>query len=140
MDGLGVFDDGTVFLERGGGAVEQWFLDSGLMQDFGILEMNGIRAACRAVKILPPFILGGPSVLVPASTDECEDEAPERPHVCPECGGDFETLRQPVAHQTHKHGYMTPTWYRHSDQHMCMVSEQGSTCDLSSTGILHGKG
>ena len=43
MDGLGVFDDGAVFLERGGGAVEQWFLDS--------LDMNGIRAAYRAVKI-----------------------------------------------------------------------------------------
>ena len=75
-----------------------------LMQDFGIR----IRAAYRAVKITPPFIWGGPSVLVPPSTDECEDEAPERPHVCPECNGAFETLRQLVAHQTHKHGYRHP--------------------------------
>ena len=56
VDGLGVFDDGAVFLERGGGAVEQWFLDSGLRQDFGILDLNGIRAAYRAVKT-PPFFL-----------------------------------------------------------------------------------
>ena len=41
----------------------------------------------------------------------------------------------------------TPTWHRHSDQHVCMVSEhlQGSTSDLPSsptimeTGILYGK-
>ena len=30
VDGLGVFDDGAAFLERGGGSVRQWFLDSGL--------------------------------------------------------------------------------------------------------------
>ena len=30
------FDDGAFFLERGGGV--------GLLQDFGILDMNGIRA------------------------------------------------------------------------------------------------
>ena len=94
MDGLGVFDDGAVFLERGGGAVGQWFLDNGLMQDFGILDMNGIRAAYRAVKTPPPFGLGGPPVLIPPATDECEDVA--------------QTLRQLVAHQTHKHGYRHP--------------------------------
>ena len=49
VDGLGVFDDGAVFLELGGGAVGQWFLDSGIRQDLGILAMNGIRAAYRAV-------------------------------------------------------------------------------------------
>ena len=74
-----------------------------------------------------PFFSNG----VEERTVECEDEAPERPHVSPECNGAFETLRQLVAHQTHKHG-QTPTWYRRSDQHVCMVSErlQGSTCDL----------
>ena len=96
------------FFSNGGGAVRQWFLDNGLLQDFGILGMNGIRAADRAVKIPPPSVLGGPSVLVPRPTDECEDEAPERPHVCPECNGAFATLRQLVAHQTHKHGYRHP--------------------------------
>ena len=32
----------------------------------------------------------------------------------------------------------TPTWHRHSDQHVCMVSEhlQGSTCDLSSSSSI----
>ena len=85
----------------------QWFLDKGLMQDFGILDMNGIRAAYRAVKTPPPFCLGGPPVLIPPATDECEDEAPERPYVCPECNGAFETC-QLVAHQTHKHGYRHP--------------------------------
>ena len=70
--------------------------------------MNGIRAAYRAVKTPPPFCLGGPPVLFPPATDECEDEAPERPCVCPECNGAFETLRQLVAHQTHKHGYRHP--------------------------------
>ena len=59
----------AVFLERGGGAVEHWFLDIGLMQDFGILDVNGIRAAYRAVKT-------------------------PRPYVCPECNDAFETLRQ----------------------------------------------
>ena len=94
-----------VFLERVWGAVEQWFLDSGLRQDFGILNMNAIRAAYRAVKIPPPFCLGGPPVLILPETDEHEDLAPERPHVCPECNDSCETLRQLVAHQTHKHGY-----------------------------------
>ena len=61
VDSLGVFDDGAVFLERGGGAAGQWFLDNGLMQDFGILDMNGIRAAYRAVKTPPLFCLGGPA-------------------------------------------------------------------------------
>ena len=107
VDGLGVFDDGAVFLERGGGAVGQWFLDSGLRQDFGILDMNGIRAAYRAVKIPPPCCLGGPLALIPPETDEHEDFAPERPHVCPECNDSFETLRQLVAHQTHKHAIDT---------------------------------
>ena len=88
--------------------MEQWFLDTGLMQDFGILDMNGIRAAYRAVKTPPPFCLGGPPVLIPPATDECEDVAPERPYVCPECNDAFETLRQLVAHQTHKHGYRHP--------------------------------
>ena len=41
------------FFERGGGAVEQWFLDNGVMQDFGILDMNGIRAAYRTVQRPP---------------------------------------------------------------------------------------
>ena len=86
----------------------QWFLDSGLLQDFGILDMNGIRAADRAVKIPPPSTLGGPLALVPLPTDEFEDEAPERPHVRPECKGAFVTLRQLVADQTHKHGYRHP--------------------------------
>ena len=36
----------------------QWFLDSGLRQDFGTLDMNGIRAAYRTVKIPPPCCLG----------------------------------------------------------------------------------
>ena len=40
VDGLGVFDDGAVFLERDARAVVQWFLDSGLRQDFGILDMK----------------------------------------------------------------------------------------------------
>ena len=105
VDGLGVFDDGAVFLERGG--VGQWFLDSGLRQDFGILDMNGIRAAYRAVKIPPPCCLGGPPALIPPETEQ-EDLAPERPHVCPECNDSFETLRQLVADQTHKRGYRHP--------------------------------
>ena len=96
-----MFDDGAVVLERGGGAVGQWFLDSGLRQDFGIL-------AYRAVETPPPFCLGGPPVLIPLATDEREDLAPERPHVCPECNDSFETLRLLVAHQTHKHGYRHP--------------------------------
>ena len=66
VDGLEVFDGGAVFLERGGGAVEQWFLDKGLMQDCCILDMNGIRAAYRAVKTPP---LGRPPVLIPPATD-----------------------------------------------------------------------
>ena len=45
VDGLGVFDDCASFLERGGGAVDHWFLDNGLL---------GIRAADRAVNIPPP--------------------------------------------------------------------------------------
>ena len=73
VDGLGVFDDGAVFLVRGGGAVGQWFLDNGLMQDFGILDMNGIRAAYRAVKTPPPFCFRCPPVLILPATDECED-------------------------------------------------------------------
>ena len=108
VDGLGVFDDGAVFLERGGGAMEQWFLDSGLRQDFGILDLNGIRAECRAVKTPPPSCLEGPPVLIPHATYEHEDLAPERPHVCPECNDSFGTLRQSVAHQTRKHGYRHP--------------------------------
>ena len=107
VDGLGVFDDGAVFLERGGGAVGQWFLDSGLREDFGILDMNGIRAAYRAIK-KPPPCLGGRPVLIPPESDEQEDLAPERPHVCPERNDSFETLRQLVAHQTHKHGHRHP--------------------------------
>ena len=31
-----------------------------------------------------------------------------QPHVCPECNDSFETLRQLVAHQTHKHGHRYP--------------------------------
>ena len=69
----------AVFLEWGGGAVGQWFLDSGLRQDFGILDMNGIRAAYRAAKTPPPFCLGGPPVLIPPARDEREDEAPKLP-------------------------------------------------------------
>ena len=46
--------------------------------------------------------------MIPPATDECEDEAPERPYVCPECNGAFETLPQLVAHQTHKNGYRHP--------------------------------
>ena len=103
-----MLDDGAFFLERSGGAVAQWFLDNGLMQDFGILDMNGIRAAYRAAKTPPPFCLGGPPVLIPPATDEREDVAPERPYVCPQCNDAFETLRQLVAHQTHKHGYRHP--------------------------------
>ena len=56
----------------------------------------------------PPSCLGGPPVLFPPATDECEDVAPERPSVCPECNDAFETLRQFVARQTHKHGYRHP--------------------------------
>ena len=100
----------------------QWFLDSGLRQDFGILEMNGIRAAYRAVKIQPPCCLGGTPALIPSETDEQEDLASERAHVCPECNDSFETLRQLVAHQTHKNGYRHQSWHCHSDQHVCMVS------------------
>ena len=103
------------FFSNGGGAGRQWFLDNGLFQDFGILDMSGIRAVDRAVKIPPPSTVGGPSVLVPRPTDECEDEVPERPHVCPECNGAFATLRHLVAHQTHKHGYRvtnTCVWCR----------------------------
>ena len=88
--------------------MEQWFLDNGLMQDFGILDMNGIRAAYRAVQTPPPSCLGGPPVLFPPATDECGGVAPERPYVCPECNDAFETLRQFVARQTHKHGYIHP--------------------------------
>ena len=51
----------------------------------------------EAVKIPTPSCLGGPLAL-----------APDRPHVCPECNDSFETLRQLVAHQTHKHGYRHP--------------------------------
>ena len=96
-DVFGVFDDGAFFSRTGwrsGGAVSG-FLTMGSCRIFGILDMNGIRAAYRAVKIPPPLILGGPS-----STDECEGEAPEPPHVCPE--------RQLLAQQTHKHGYRHP--------------------------------
>ena len=64
--------------------------------------------AYRAVKIPPPCCLGGPPALIPPETDDHEDLAPERPHVCPECNDLFETLRQLVAHQTHKHGYRHP--------------------------------
>ena len=46
--------------------------------------------------------------MIQPETDEHEDLAPERPHVCPECTDSFETLRQFVAHQTHKHGYRHP--------------------------------
>ena len=142
VDGLGVFDDGAFFLGRGGETVVQLFLDNGLMQDFGILDMNGIRAAHRAVRTPPLFCLGSPPILIPPATDEC-DVASERPYVCPECNDAFETLRQLVAQQI-----QTPTWHRHSDQHVCMCRNivQGSTSDRSSsstimeTEILHGKG
>ena len=105
VDGLGVFDDGAVFLERGGGAVGHWFLDNGVLQDFGILDMNGIREAYRAVQTPPPSILGGPPVLFPPATDECEDVVPERPYVCPECND------APVRCSTNSQALMlTPTW------------------------------
>ena len=122
----------------------QWFLGNGLLQDLGIL---GHERADRAVKLPPLSTLGGPSALVPHPTEEFEDEAPERPHVCPECKGAFVTLRQLVAHQTHKHGYGHPPGIV-TVSNTCMVSEhlQRSTCDSSSsstimeTGILCGKG
>ena len=131
------------------GVEERWssgFVTMGSCKIFASWKWS--RAAYRAVKTPPPFCLGGPPVLIPPATDECEDEAPERPYICPECNGAFETLRQLAAHQTHKHGYRHPPGHRHSDQHVCMVSEhlQGSTSDISSpstiteSGILYGKG
>ena len=54
------------------------------------------------------FVWEAPPILIPPATDEFEEEAPERPYVCPECNGAFETLRQLVPHQTHKHGYRHP--------------------------------
>ena len=49
------------------------------MQDFGILDMNGIRLAYRAVQTPPLSCLEGPPVLFPPATDECEDVAPDQP-------------------------------------------------------------
>ena len=67
VDGLGEFADGAVFLERGGGAVGQWFLDNGLMQDFGILDVNGTRAAYRAsCSNTTTFLLGRSASFVSA--------------------------------------------------------------------------
>ena len=93
------------FLERGGEAVGQWFLDSELRQDFCLLDMNGIRAAYRAVQIPPPGCLGGSLAVISHETEKQEEVASERPFVCTTCHDSFETLRQLVTHQTRKHGY-----------------------------------
>ena len=79
-----------------------WFLDRELLQGFGILDMNCIRAADRAVSLPPPSKLGGSSASVLPPTDDFGEEAPERLNIC------TETLRQLVAHQSHKHGYRHP--------------------------------
>ena len=82
VDGLEAFDDGAFFLERRGGAVGQWFLDSELRQDFCLLDMNGIRAAYRAVRIPPPGCLGGSLAAISNETEKQEEVAAERPFVC----------------------------------------------------------
>ena len=83
-------------------AVEQWFLDSGLRQDLGILDMNGIRATYRAVQTPPPFCLGGPPVFLPLATGA----KMWHQSACPECDAAFETLRQLVVHR-HPPGIVT---------------------------------
>ena len=75
---------------------------------FRFLDMNGIRAADRAVSIPPPCALGGTSTPVPPPIVGLEEQAPERLNVCTECEIAFETIRQLVAHQTRKHGYRHP--------------------------------
>ena len=86
----------------------QWFLDRELRQDFCLLDMNGIRAAYRAVRIPPPVCPGGSMAVISHETEKQEEVAPERPFVCTACNYSFETLRQLVTHQTHKHGYRNP--------------------------------
>ena len=108
VDGLEAFDDGAFVMERGGRAVGQWFLDCKLKQDFFLLDMNGIRAAYRAVRIPPPGCLGGSLAVISHETEKQEEVVTEQPFVCTTCNDSFETLRQLVTHQTHKHGYRNP--------------------------------
>ena len=119
--------------------MRQWFLDNGLLQDFGILDMNGIRAVDRAVKIPPPSILGGPSVLVPRPTGGCEDEAPERPHVLSGVQWSFCDFASARGSSDSQARIQTPTWYRHSDQHVNGVGTS-TGIDVRPTFIINNHG
>ena len=83
VDVLAVCDDGALFLEKGGGAVGHCFLDCELAEDFGLLDMDGLRAADRALRIPPPTVVGGPLLLMTPPFQEAQDEeTPERSRAC----------------------------------------------------------